>query len=360
MSGQRFTLGKNVVYSTRPIVCRKGLSVAVTMVSLALSLLMITVATSDAAEDAKGIYLPGFLASMSGVMPPPGTYVTSYKYFYSGSASGAAADSVALNQLGNITLEADMSLDAKLFAEIPVVLWVAPRKILGGNFGLGGYVPIGWQDISIDVDALATLTTRNGRTFQRGSRFSLGEESIEIGDPALMPMLGWHSGNWHWNMTGLLNIPVGQYDKNDIANMGVNRWAFDATGAATWMDPQRGHEVSVAAGFTFNGENPDTKYRTGTEFHAEFAIMQHVSEAFAFGIAGYHYQQVTGDSGAGATLGAFKGRVTALGPNVVYNLKLGATPVATQLRWYHEFNVKNRVQGDAVLFSASIALGGKQ
>ncbi len=241
-----------------------------------------------------------------------------------------------------------------------VVLWVAPRKILGGNCGLGGYVPIGWQEISIDVDAVTTLTTRNGRTFQRGASFSLGEESTEIGDPALMPMLGWHSGNWHWNMTGLLNIPVGQYDKNDIANMGVNRWAFDATGATTWMDPQRGHEVSVAAGFTFNGENPDTKYRTGTEFHAEFAIMQHVSEAFAFGIAGYHYQQVTGDSGAGATLGAFKGRVTALGPNVVYNLKLGATPIATQLRWYHEFNVKNRVQGDAVLFSVSIALGGKQ
>ncbi len=360
MSGQRFTVGKNVGYSAGPIVCRKGLSVAVTIGILALSLLMITVATSDAAEDAKGIYLPGFLASMAGAMPPPGTYFTSYKYFYSGDASGAAANSVALNQLGNITTEADMNLDAKLLAEIPVVLWVAPRKILNGNFGFGGYVPIGWQDISVDVDTFATLTTRNGRTFQRGGSFSLGEESTEIGDPALITMLGWHSGNWHWNMTGLLNIPVGQYDKNDIANMGVNRWAFDATGAATWMDPQRGHEVSVAAGFTFNGENPDTNYRTGTEFHAEFAIMQHVSEAFAFGLAGYHYQQVTGDSGAGATLGAFKGRVTALGPNVVYNLRLGATSVATQLRWYHEFNVKNRVEGDAVLFSATIALGGKQ
>ena len=341
-------------YSVGTVLWRRRLSVAI----LALSLLMIPVNTSDAAEDAKGIYLPGFLASMAGFMPPPGTYVTSYKYFYSGSASGAAADSVALNQLGNITLEADVDVDAQLFAEIPVVLWVSPRKILHGNLGLGGYLPIGWQDISVGVDALATLTLTNGTTFQRGARFTLGDESVEIGDPALMTMLGWHSGNWHWNVTGLLNVPVGQYDTKDIANMGVNRWAFDATTAATWLDPQRGHEVSVAVGFTFNGENPDTDYRTGTEFHAEFAAMQRVSKAFAVGLAGYHYQQVTGDSGAGAVLGAFKGRVTALGPNVSYDFQLGATPVSTQLRWLHEFNAKNRLEGNAVIFSASFPLGG--
>ncbi len=361
MRRQQFTPAQNNMgYSTGQIVCRKGLSVAVRIGSLALSLLMITVATSDAAEDAKGIYLPGFVASMSGAMPPPGTYFTSYKYYYSGDASGAAANSVDLNKLGNITLETDVKLDAKIFAEIPVLLWVTPRKILGGNFALGGYVPIGWQDVSVDLDVLAALTTRNGRTFTKGGSFSLGEESTEIGDPALMTMLGWHRDNWHWNITGLLSIPVGQYDKNDIVNMGVNRWAYDTTAAATWMDPQRGHEVSVAAGFTFNGENSDTNYRTGTEFHTEFAVMRHVSPAFAFGLAGYHYQQVTGDSGAGATLGSFKGRVTALGPNVVYNFKLGATPVATQLRWLHEFNEKNRTVGDAVVFSATIPLGGKQ
>lgn len=341
-------------YSVCAVFWRRSLSIA----TVALVLFTISVNTSDAAEDAKGIYLPGFLASMSGVMPPPGTYTTSYKYFYSASASGAAADSVALNQLGNITLEAEIDVDVQLFAEIPLVLWVSPQKILHGNFGLGGYVPIAWQDISVDVDALATLTLTNGTTFQRGARFGLGEESVEIGDPALMAMLGWHRGNWHWNVTGLLSVPVGQYDAKDITNLGVNRWAFDATGAVTWLDPQRGHEVSVAAGFTFNGENPDTDYRTGTEFHAEFAAMQNVSETFAIGLAGYHYEQVTGDSGAGAVLGAFKGRVTAIGPNINYNFQLRETPVSTQLRWLREFNVKNRTEGDAVILSASFPLGG--
>ena len=195
-----------MVYSTGIGLWRPGLSIA----TLALSLLLIPVTKSDTAIALACNPQIFIAASLAGVMPPPGTYITSYKYFYSGDASGAAADSVALNQLGNITLEADVDVDAQLFAEIPLVLWVSPRKVLYGNLGLGGYVPIAWQDISVDVDALTTLTLPNGATFQRGARFGLGEESVEIGDPALMAMLGWHRGNWH-RLTPKLVISLASY-----------------------------------------------------------------------------------------------------------------------------------------------------
>lgn len=142
--------------------------------------------------------------------------------------------------------------------------------------------------------------------------------------------------------------------------MGFNRWAFDASSSVTWLNAQKGREVSVTTGFTFNGENDDTNYETGTEFHTELAVMQHFSKAFAIGITGYHYQQVTGDSGTGATLGSFKGRVTALGPNINYNFLLGKTPVSSSVRWLHEFDVENRLEGDAVLFAATIPLGGRR
>ena len=42
----------------------------------------------------------------------------------------------------------------------------------------------------------------------------------------------------------------------------------------------------------------------------------------AGGVAGYAYQQLTGDSGSGAKLGLFKGSVSAVVPNVVYNTVL--------------------------------------
>ena len=78
--------------------------------------------------------------------------------------------------------------------------------------------------------------------------------------------------------------------------------------------------------------------------------------AIAAGIAGFHYQQVTGDSGAGARLGDFKGRVTSLGPVVTYNFNLGKIPVSTQLMWTHDFDVENRLEGDLGILTVSMPL----
>ncbi len=99
-----------------------------------------------------------------------------------------------------------------------------------------------------------------------------------------------------------------------------------------------------------------TDYRTGTEFHVEFAAVQHFSKNFAIGVAGFHYQHVTGDSGAGAVLGDFKGRVTSLGPVATCNFNVGKIPVSTQLVWMHDLDVKNRLKGDLTVLTISLPL----
>ena len=320
---------------------------------------------APAAEDSKQFYLLGAKSSMAGFIPPPGTYFSVQKYIYSGDASGAAANGQALRQIGNVSVQADISMDVDFFFEIPTLLWVTPHKIFGGQFGVGGLVPIGWQEASVNVNPNVTLTINppingpfNGLTLQRGTRLSFDDDTVNIGDPILSSFLGWQRGNWYWNVTTLLNIPIGAYDKNDLTNMGLHRWALDASFAATWFDPAKGREASATVGYTLNGENSDTNYESGDEFHAEFALMQHFSKAFAAGLTGFHYQQTTGDSGAGAILGSFKGRTSALGPNINFNFKLGQAPVSTSLRWMHEFDVKNRAKGDIVVFSATLPLGG--
>ncbi|MGD9671600.1 MAG: transporter [Hyphomicrobiaceae bacterium] len=289
-----------------------------------------------AAEGAAGFYLLGSRTTMAGFLPPPGTYVQDLKYYYKGDSS------VPLN-IGGIDVTGGISAD--VFYDIPIGIWVAPRKVLGGNFALSLMVPIGWKDVSAGLTLPAVGV---GRSRQ--------DDDIAFGDPVPGATLGWHDGNWHWNVGVLVNTPIGFWKQGNLANIGFNRWAFDTNAAVTWLDTNRGLEISAAAGFTFNVENPDTDYKTGTEFHLEWAITQNLSKTFGVGLVGYHYQQVSGDSGAGAALGPFEGRVTALGPNINYTLMCGQIPISTSFRYLKEFNVKNRLEGDAFLFSASMPL----
>jgi len=318
-----------------------------------------------AAEQAKSVYLLGATASMAGMTPPPGTYVSSFAYLYSGDATGAAALSRTIPKTGTVlpgfvTLQAnaDMSVKANVALDVFSVLWVAPQKILGGDFGVGALLPVGYQEVDVNVNARTALTFPNGTVLQRSGSLGISDHTFAIGDPLATAFIGWNSGNWHWKVAGLVNVPVGEYERTNLVNMGFNRWAADLTGSATWLDLKSGFEVSLAAGFTFNGENPDTNYKTGTEFHLEGAVMKHFSKEFAVGIAGYHYKQVTGDSGSGAVLGAFKGEVSAIGPNLTYNFQVGKVPVLTSFRWLHEFNATNRLQGDAGFVTVTIPLTG--
>jgi hypothetical protein len=173
------------------------------------------------------------------------------------------------------------------------------------------------------------------------------DKASVFGDLVGMAALGWHSGKWHWTITGLLNVPVGDYREGEIANLAFHRWAGDISAAVTWLDPELGLDLSAAAGFTFNGTNEVTDYTTGTEFHVQWAISKNLTKQFSIGFIGYYYDQITGDSGPGAQLGDFEGRVTALGGTIAYNFEVGHTPVSTRLKVFREFDVENRLEGTA-------------
>src|SRR5262245_14443493 len=318
----------------------------------------------QAAENATNFYILGLKTQMAGYTPPPGVYFTDINYFYAGSASGNAAKGITLRRLidpdappRRLTIEANINLDADGEVAAPLLLWVAPEKVLGGNVGLGVILPFGRKAIDVDIDALATLTLPLlNRTLEVDRRFHFDESTTNLGDPALDALIGWHQGNWHWNLQTLLNVPIGPWSEDRVTNISLHRWAFDTTAAVTWLDPKIDWELSSAIGITFNGENPATDYETGTEFPVEGALVKHFSQKFALGAAAYHYDQVTGDSGAGASLCDFEGRVTAVGPVMTYSFNLGKLPVSTQWMSFHEFDVENRAAGDAGFLNVSFPL----
>ena len=117
-----------------------------------------------------------------------------------------------------------------------------------------------------------------------------------------------------WYVLG--NIPGGTYDSARLANLSPGYTAVDSGFGYTYLNPKTGHELSAVAGFTYSGMNDALQYRNGIDFHFDWAVSQFVSKSVHVGLAGYVYQQVTGDSGAGAKLGDYKGHSVGIGPQI--------------------------------------------
>ena len=55
------------------------------------------------------------------------------------------------------------------------------------------------------------------------------------------------------------DIPVGAYESNRLANLGIGHAAIDAGGGYTYLNDKTGLEFSAVAGITYNWENTHTE-----------------------------------------------------------------------------------------------------
>ena len=115
------------------------------------------------------------------------------------------------------------------------LIYTAGGGVLGGR--LGAVVS---RPIVLDAQASGTLVSplQGERSGNRAG----------MSDISLTAFNNWASGNHHV-ATGLnVFVPVGSYDENRIINLGRNYWSFDPVVTWTWLDPERGHEVSATTG----------------------------------------------------------------------------------------------------------------
>jgi hypothetical protein len=292
-----------------------------------------------AAEGGAGFYLLGSKGPAAGITPPPGVFFQNDLYLYSGDLGGGRQVPTG----GRIAV----GVEGKAAIEIPTVLWVLPEEVMGAHVGLSATLPIGWKKTDADL----TLAGPRGGSVTG----STSDSVFTVGDPILGGYLGWEAGAFHWQLGTIVNVPIGDYQDGELSNIAFHHWGADVYAAGTWLDPNIGLDLSGVIGMTFNAENPATDYRTGNEFHFEWAAVQHFNEQFDAGLVGYYYDQVTGDSGDGAP-GPFKGRVAAIGATIGWNFKVGELPVSTRIKYFHEFAAENRAEGDAVYLTVSIPL----
>ena len=211
------------------------------------------------------------------------------------------------------------------------------RPVLGGQaaFSLTGF----YGNNSTSVDA--TLTGPGGNQISGRESDSL----TSYGDLYPQASLRWNLGvnNAMVYVTG--DIPVGDYDPDRLANIGIGHSAIDAGYGYTYFDTKKGHEFSAVLGLTYNFENTDTDYKNGIDAHLDYGISQFLSESLQVGAVGYLDQQVTGDSGSGDRVGSFELRVAGIGPQIGYLFPAGKMQGHLNLKGYYEFDAANRPDG---------------
>ncbi len=276
-------------------------------------------------------YLLGLTLPMTGYTPPPGLYFWDSFALYQASGNFAATGSTSSTRVTK-----------NIVANIAIVGWFPDVKLFGADPGFAVTVPFG--SVRATADSVAAPVGP-------AQRVKLADEIYSIADTEYSAILGWHAGEQHWNVILTGFAPTGNFDPTRLSQTGLNRPALDLRGAYTYLGLQTGLEVTGALGVTLNSLNTVTNYQSGAELHFEWAVNEHFPFGLGAGVGGYFYQQVTNDHGSGDQFGAFRGRVAAVGPLLSYALKAGAQEVDFSARWFHEFDVENRVRGDLIYAS---------
>jgi hypothetical protein len=77
-------------------------------------------------------------------------------------------------------------------------------------------------------------------------------------------------------------------------------------------------------------------------------------QGLVVGVVGYDWRQLTGDSGEGALLGPFEGRVDAIGPGLSYTTVIDKMPLIVNVRHYEEYSAERRISGSMSIATVTL------
>jgi hypothetical protein len=311
-----------------------------TRLAIATFLLASQAAVAD--EGGVSFWLPGQMGSFAAVPVEPGWSLPLFYYHTSTDAKGGKA----LTHGSRITA----GLDAKANLLFGVPTYTFKEPVWGAQAGLGAGFAVGKVNAEID----ATLTGPFGGTLASGR-----ESDSRSGGSDLYPIgtLKWNRGVHNFMAYMMGGLPTGDYTAGRLANIGTNHYSLDAGGGYTYLNPKTGHEFSAVLGFTKNFENKDTNYKNGTDAHLDWAASKFHGAQLHYGLVGYFYRQIGGDSGAGAVLGDNKSRVSGIGPQVGYFFPVDGRKWYMNAKVIGEFDGKHRADGWNFWLTLAIPFG---
>lgn len=305
-------------------------------------------------EGGVSFWLPGTYGSLAAVPQTPGWTFGSF-YYYASVSGGSDVSLSRELETGRFSSTVNANLSAKLRGDIDLV-WLNPAyvfetPILGGqaSLGMGGFV--GQSSASVSGTVTASLPP-----FGFIGPENINSSTSGVGDLYPQASLKWNKGVNNFMVYATGDIPVGTYSSTNLSSLGIGHGAVDGGFGYTYLNTTSGLEFSGVAGLTYNLMNTSTHYQNGIDFHLDWGASQFLSEHFFLGAVGYVYDQITGDSGSGDRVGAFKSRVVGVGPQVGYIFPVSdAVQGYINLKGYGEFAAKHRPAGWNVWLTVSFA-----
>lgn len=272
-----------------------------------------------ATEGGGSIYPHGAENYLAGALPPPGVYGLLYAQDYH-------ADEVRDNDGRNV---APPGFKVRARALAARLAWVPGQRLMGGDLVLHTIVPM--VDLSVSADG--------ARQRKRG-----------IGDITVGAGIGWHHGErWHSVAAVDLFLPTGRYHAGDLANLGRNHYAVQAVYAISRISPD-GLNLDAKMHYLFNGRNRTTGYRSGQQFHVDYAVGWAIAPRWVVGVGGYGLIQTTDDRDHGARVPSSRTRAFAIGPSIKYDSGQGWFITA---KWENEVHARNRAKGSGFWIKAA-------
>ena len=299
--------------------------------------------TARADEGGVSFWIPGLYGSMAATPQVPGWAVGIVNLYNPVGATGnvAAARQVTIN---NIPANVAVSLNATLKATPNLVLvnpsYVFATPVLGGQLALSMAGAPGRSIVGID----GTLTVSSGGLFATRQG---GIEDARDGFSDLYPsaVIRWNSGVSNFMVYGMGDIPVGTYDSNRLANLGIGHGAADGGVGYTYFNPKTGHEFSFVTGLTYNLTNPSTNYQNGIDWHLDWGASQFFTKTFQLGVVGYFYDQLTADRGCLPALCPFESRAVGFGPQMGIIIPSPSFQTYVNVKAYWDVDTQNRASG---------------
>ena len=296
-----------------------------------------------------GENLLGDMGVKSGTQPQPGVYASYIYYRYSTESIKAAnGNSASLDPTGNAS--------QTIHANVPLILWVTPKKVLGAQFGM-----------------MAVLPLANGSLEAPGLELS-ENASIGLSDLYVMPaQLGWHFDRADAIAGIAFFAPTGRYSAGASDNLGKGMWSYEVSGGGTiYGDAARTVSISTTAFW-------ETHSKKEGELHAGRVAMGDVKVgqlltleggagksflhgAASVGAAYYAQWKLTTDTFsvmAHPLTIPDKHRVFAFGPDVTIPIAAKTKLISlVNVRYMWEAGAQTKTQGPTLMLTWTVPMGG--